>query len=61
MESGHPREAPIVQGSCGSDYMADVIRSLGIEHVAAIRGTSFRGLQELLINYLEIDLAHLHP
>ena len=55
MESGHPREAPIVQGTCGSDYMADVIRSLGIEHVACNPGTSFRGLQELLVNYLKID------
>jgi acetolactate synthase I/II/III large subunit len=55
MESGDPREAPIVQGSCGSDYMADVIRSLGIEHVACNPGTSFRGLQESLVNYLKID------
>jgi acetolactate synthase-1/2/3 large subunit len=55
MESGHPREAPIVQGSCGSDYMADVIRSLGIEHVACNPGTSFRGLRESLVNYLKID------
>jgi thiamine pyrophosphate-dependent enzyme len=55
MESGQPREAPIVQGSCGSDYMADVIRSLGIEHVACNPGTSFRGLQESLVNYLKID------
>jgi acetolactate synthase-1/2/3 large subunit len=55
MESGRPRAAPIVQGSCGSDYMADVIRSLGIEHVACNPGTSFRGLQESLVNYLKID------
>ncbi|HSV23374.1 MAG TPA: thiamine pyrophosphate-binding protein, partial [Xanthobacteraceae bacterium] len=55
MESGHPPEQPIVQGSSGSDYMADVIKSLGIEHVACNPGTSFRGLHESLINYLKID------
>jgi thiamine pyrophosphate-dependent acetolactate synthase large subunit-like protein len=55
MESGHPREMPIIQGSSGSDYMADVIKSLGIEHVACNPGTSFRGLHESLINYLKID------
>jgi len=41
MES-RPPEMPIVQGSSGSDYMADVIKSLGIEHVACNPGTSFR-------------------
>src|ERR1700731_2410073 len=55
MESGHPREMPIIQGTSGSDYMADVIKSLGIEHVACNPGTSFRGLHESLINYLKID------
>ncbi len=55
MESGHPREMPIVQGTSGSDYMADVIKSLGIEHVACNPGNSFRGLHESLINYLKID------
>src|SRR5450759_125972 len=44
METGHPREMPIIQGTSGSDYMADVIKSLGIEHVACNPGTSFRGL-----------------
>jgi acetolactate synthase-1/2/3 large subunit len=46
MESDHRRKVPIVQGSSGSDYMADVIKSLGIEHVACNPGTSFRGLRE---------------
>ncbi len=55
MESGHPAERPIIQTSSGSDYMADVIKSLGIEHVACNPGTSFRGLHESLINYLKID------
>src|SRR6202049_1394997 len=55
MESGHPPDMPIIQGTSGYDYMADVIKSLGIEHVACNPGTSFRGLHESLINYLKID------
>src|ERR1700736_2982216 len=55
MESGHPPDPSIIQGTSGSDYMADVIKSLGIEHVACNPGTSFRGLHESLINYLKID------
>ena len=35
----------------GSDFMVDVIKSLGIEYVAANPGSSFRGLHESIINY----------
>jgi acetolactate synthase-1/2/3 large subunit len=35
----------------GSDFMVDVIKSLGIEYVAANPGSSFRGLHESVINY----------
>ncbi len=35
----------------GSDFMLDVIQSLGIEYVAANPGSSFRGLHESVINY----------
>ncbi len=35
----------------GSDYMIDVLRHLNYEYVAAIPGTTFRGLQESVINY----------
>src|SRR5207302_9950907 len=51
----HAREMPIVQDSSGSDYMADVIKSLGIEHVACNPGNSFRGLHESLINHIKMD------
>src|SRR5437588_7992538 len=51
----HAREIPIVQDSSGSDYMADVIKSLGIEHVACNPGNSFRGLHESLINHIKMD------
>ena len=35
----------------GSDFMVDVIKSLGIDYVAANPGSSFRGLHESLVNY----------
>jgi len=35
----------------GSDFMVDVIKSLNIDYVAANPGSSFRSLQESLINY----------
>ena len=35
----------------GSDFMVDVIKSLGFEFVAANPGSSFRGIHESLINY----------
>jgi acetolactate synthase-1/2/3 large subunit len=35
----------------GSDFMVDVIKSLGFEYVAANPGSSFRALHESLVNY----------
>jgi acetolactate synthase I/II/III large subunit len=35
----------------GSDFMVDVIKSLGIEYVAANPGSSFRSLQESAVTY----------
>src|SRR4030095_1613903 len=35
----------------GSDFMVDVLRTLGMEYCAANPGSSFRGLQESIINY----------
>ena len=54
-ERGDHPEIGVIQGPSGSDYMADVIKSLGIEHVASNPGNLFRGLHESLINYLKID------
>jgi len=34
-----------------SDFMVDAIKSLGIEYISINAGSSFRGLQESLINY----------
>jgi acetolactate synthase I/II/III large subunit len=35
----------------GSDFMVDVLKSLGFEYVAANPGSTFRGIHESLINY----------
>jgi acetolactate synthase I/II/III large subunit len=37
--------------NAGSDFMVDVLKSLGFEYVAANPGSSFRGLHESFINY----------
>jgi len=37
--------------SAGSDFMVDVIKSLGFEYICANPGSSFRGLHESVINY----------
>jgi acetolactate synthase-1/2/3 large subunit len=55
MEQGTPEDRPILQGSAGSDYMVDVLESLGIDQLAANPGTSFRGLHESLINYSKLE------
>src|SRR5690349_6849600 len=35
----------------GSDYMVDVLKSLGLEYCASNPGSTFDGLHESLINY----------
>ncbi|HTJ28229.1 MAG TPA: thiamine pyrophosphate-dependent enzyme [Candidatus Limnocylindria bacterium] len=37
----------------GSDFMVDCIRNLGYEYVAAMPGSTFRGLQESVISYAD--------
>lgn len=36
----------------GSDYLAEMIRALGLKYVALTPGASFRGLHDSLVNYL---------
>jgi acetolactate synthase-1/2/3 large subunit len=50
-EQGTPHPDGTTQDSCGSDFMVDVMRGLGIEYVAAIPGNTFKGLHESVINY----------
>ncbi len=43
-------EATLIKRS-GSDYMVDVLKSLKIDYVATMPGSTFRGLHESLVNY----------
>jgi len=43
-----PTQAP----AYGSDYIADMLRALGIEHLAINPGASFRGLHDSIVNRL---------
>jgi acetolactate synthase-1/2/3 large subunit len=51
-EVGTPSVAEVLTADrTGSDFMVDVIKSLGFEYVCANPGSSFRGLHESIINY----------
>ena len=41
----------LTEGRSGSDFMVDAIKSLGLEYICANTGSSFRGLQESVVNY----------
>ena len=46
-----PEDDGLTTDSAGSDFMVDVIKSLGFEDICANPGSSFRGLHESVINY----------
>jgi thiamine pyrophosphate-dependent acetolactate synthase large subunit-like protein len=48
-ESVPPGERVI--GRPGSDFMVDVIKATGVEYIASNPGSSFRSLQESIVNY----------
>jgi len=51
-ESGDkPASRDKIIGRPGSDYMVDVIKATGMEYIASNPGSSFRSLQESIINY----------
>jgi acetolactate synthase I/II/III large subunit len=51
-EAKEPAELPrLTVPRTNSDFMVDVVKTLGIDYLAAIPGSSFRGLQESFINY----------
>src|SRR5216683_1094798 len=51
-ETENPRTAEVLTTDRpGSDFMVDVIKSLGIEYICANPGSSFRALQESVVNY----------
>ena len=51
VETEPPRDSSPLGGRAGSDFMVDVIKSLGIEYVYANPASSYRGIHESLINY----------
>jgi acetolactate synthase-1/2/3 large subunit len=51
-ETGAPSNTEVLTADrTGSDFMVDVIKSLGFEYVCANPGSSFRGIHESIINY----------
>ena len=51
-ETGDPSDVEVLTTDHpGADFMVDILKSLGIEYVAANPGSSYRGLHESLINY----------
>src|SRR5512132_2358476 len=48
-EAAQPKDKII--GRPGSDFMVDVIKATGIEYIASNPGSSFRSLQESIVNY----------
>jgi acetolactate synthase I/II/III large subunit len=53
------RESARIIEHPASDFMVDVIKSLGFEYVAANPGSSFEGLHESIINYGENKMPEL--
>jgi acetolactate synthase-1/2/3 large subunit len=51
-ETGTPQPAEVLTTDrTGSDFMVDVIKSLGLEYICANPGSTFRGLHESVVNY----------
>jgi acetolactate synthase I/II/III large subunit len=51
-ETGRPpAEAPLTAAFTGSDFMVDCFKSLGFDYLPANPGSSFRALQESIVNY----------
>ena len=51
-ETGTPSNTEVLTADrTGSDFMVDVLKSLGFEYVCANPGSSFRGIHESIINY----------
>src|SRR5689334_13191114 len=46
-----PHVEMLTQDNCGSDFMVDCIKSLGVEYIASNPGSSFRSMQDSVITY----------
>lgn len=51
LESDPPAGEVLTVDRPGSDFMVDILKSLGIEYVCSTTGSSFRALQESVVNY----------
>src|SRR3984885_13291133 len=51
VETLPPKADPITQTSSGGDFMIDVIKTLDFEYFAINPASSFRGIQEAMINH----------
>jgi acetolactate synthase-1/2/3 large subunit len=49
VHTGADGEAQVVNP--GSDFMVDLMRAVGLQYIAAMPGSTFRGLQESIVNY----------
>lgn len=50
-ETTPPKALSAATGQPGSDFMVEVMQSLNIDYIASNPGSSFRGLQESIINF----------
>jgi len=51
-ETANPPEVEVLTADrTGSDFMVDVLQSLGFDYICANPGSSFRGIHESVINY----------
>src|SRR5712691_2459610 len=51
-EAANPPEVEVLTADrTGSDFMVDVLKSLGFDYICANPGSSFRGIHESVINY----------
>ena len=51
-ETGNPAAVEVLTTDRpGADFMVDILKSLGLEYIAANPGSSYRGLHESVINY----------
>jgi acetolactate synthase I/II/III large subunit len=46
-----PDGTPLTEKRSGSDFMVDVLKTLDIDYIASLPASTFRGLQESLLNY----------
>ena len=51
-EAANPPDVEVLTADrTGSDFMVDVLKSLGFDYICANPGSSFRGIHESIINY----------